>query len=148
MALIEVCVHVAVHRRCTPEVRVVLDLLPGRGGLRTEIELPLKQTRRALFVGAFTVPEQSERSFLYRVGVAAHPGATWTLTFRDRGAGCEVLTDSDLMVTRKAWLTGDCILGRAPSATGVRPRRGPQGRPRRGSPDREPSGTGLRTVDR
>lgn len=110
MALIEVCVQVWVEPgRCTPEVRLWLDLLPAHG-LGSEIELPLTQRDANTWVGAFAVREDGAGSFIYRVGVAAHAGASWALSFRDRARKRDLLVDCDLLGCSKAWLTGDCFV--------------------------------------
>lgn len=110
MALIEVCVQLHVEAGFdVPEVRLWVDLLP-EDGLSTEIELPLRRRGERQWTGAFSLREDGPRSFLYRVGVVAHAGASWALAFRDRGTGRELLADSDLLGGNKAWFTGNCSL--------------------------------------
>lgn len=110
MALIEVCVQLCIESGShPPEVRLWVDPLPDEG-LNTEIELPLRQRGERQWTGAFSLREDGPRSFLYRLGVVAHAGASWALSFRDRGADRELLTDSDLLGGNKAWFTGNCTL--------------------------------------
>lgn len=126
MALIVTTLKLELERErlpLKPEVRVWVDLQPDRA-LDTETEVALTCRDDRIWRGAFSVPERGLRSFTYRVGVYAHPGAAWSLVFRNPAWPGELLADADLLGDAKAWFTGTCTLhgrrsGRSP---GTKPR--------------------------
>ena len=112
MPLIEVLLTLEFDEsRCSPQVRAWLDLQPERD-LRSEVGLPLERVRDHEWRGAFTIGDREPGHFLYRIGLAAHEGAHWTLELRHhaRGRCLPILTDSDSFALRKQWLVGSCAL--------------------------------------
>jgi hypothetical protein len=62
----------------------------------------------------FSVEEPCER-FAYRIGIAAHPEASWHMRIRNCNLDADLLIDSDRLMMSKSWLIGEC---------GTRPRSG------------------------
>jgi hypothetical protein len=133
MALIAISLKLEVEierLRLEPEVRLWVDLQPERA-LDTETEVALTCHGHRIWRGAFALPERQLRSFTYRVGLCAHPGAAWSLVFRNTSWRGDLLADADLLGTTKAWFTGTCSLRgrhtrdpgakRRPSGTSNRP---------------------------
>jgi hypothetical protein len=110
MTLIEVRLSFEVDaERCKPQARAFIDLAP-EGGFGSELELPLRQLGRTVWVGAFVLGEKHPLEFLYRLGLIAHRGAEFWLSFRHRGLGRDLLTDGDTLPAAKCWLVGSCPL--------------------------------------
>jgi hypothetical protein len=91
-----------------PAVRAWLDPDLDAGGLASEVELPLRRIDDSEWCAAFLLA--SPKTFLYRIGVAAEPGAIWAVWIRQQGVRTrEILFDSDVMACPKQWLLGTCI---------------------------------------
>jgi hypothetical protein len=52
--------------------------------------------------------------FLYRIGLAAHAGAAWSITVHDGAGQKQLLSDSDVAPLTKCWLVGTCPFRSAP----------------------------------
>jgi hypothetical protein len=108
MPLIELHVSLEVAApQCRPEVRAWIDPNP-EAGLEGELELPLRRVNGGAWVGAFAIGATHPQRFLYRLGLAAHAGADWSLCIRQRGLKQDILTDRDTLDIAKCWLVGSC----------------------------------------
>jgi hypothetical protein len=112
MCLVEVRVEIeATEPGCDPQASVFIDLRPDLD-LGSEMALPLRRAGRARWLGAFTVSEAGPSYFLYRVGLAAHRDARWTITLAERAQGRSrtLFSDGDVFSIPKHWLVGTCGL--------------------------------------
>jgi hypothetical protein len=107
MEWIDVQLTVAPHDpRCVPDVRLWVDLQTN-GALDTEMEVPLR-VQQERWSGSFLQNPALCSSFLYRLGVFAHPGAAFWLSLRARRSGCQLLLDGDVLDATKCVLVGTC----------------------------------------
>jgi hypothetical protein len=108
MAVIELAVTLELRpASCEPQVRAWIDVRPELG-LDSEHELPLMRCSPLQWIGFFTVARVPQTYFLYRIGVAAHPGAIWSLVVRRRDRAYALLWDADSLALPKLWLAGTC----------------------------------------
>ena len=109
MALIQIHVWLSVtEATCRPDVRVFVDPNPD-GGFGTEQEVAL-QPRADGWHGAFALPDDLQGAFLYRVGLVAHAGASWSYRMTQRGLGQQLAADADCLPQGKCWIVGSCEL--------------------------------------
>lgn len=108
MTLIDLRFSLEVDPACgrNAEIRAWIDLQP-EVGLGSEIELPLRRTGKREWIGTFGLGRAGLPYFLYRIGIAAHEGAAWELTIRQRGGGV-LIHDADVSTLAKSWLVGNC----------------------------------------
>lgn len=125
MTPIELSISLELSSACNPEVRAWLDLAPNQG-LGTEVEVGLQADAHGAWRAVIEVDERACEPIAYRIGVVAHPEATWSLRIRERSAECDLLFDSDALPSTKAWLLGNFSLGQAAKAAEVAPDRGPE----------------------
>ena len=121
MPVIEISVSLDVTVRCRPDVRAFVDLHP-EANLNSEIELRLWPEQGNQWRGIFSINEPCEQ-FVYRIGIAAHPDASWRMRIRNRNLGVDLLVDGDRLLLPKSWLIGECCV--RPQPPGLRL---PQGR--------------------
>jgi hypothetical protein len=108
MAVVELALTLELGRGvCEPQVRAWIDVRPELG-LESENELPLVRRNPLQWIGFFTVASGPQTYFLYRIGVAAHPGAIWSLLVRRRDRAYVLLRDADSLALPKLWLAGTC----------------------------------------
>lgn len=92
-------------------VRAWVDCLQS-AQLTSEIELALSKQGSGQWSANFCLPERSDDdAFVYRIGLVAQPGASWSLRIRHRtdAAGSRtLLEDGDVLTMRKEWLLGTC----------------------------------------
>jgi hypothetical protein len=109
MPVIEISVSVDVRaRRCGADVRAFLDFHPEQD-LNSEIELRLWPVKGNQWRAIFSVDEPCER-FAYRIGIAAHPDASWRMRIRNCNLDVDLLVDSDRLMLPKSWLIGECCV--------------------------------------
>jgi hypothetical protein len=109
MALIEIHVWLSVtEAECRPDVRAFVDPSPD-GGFGTEREVAL-QPRADGWHGAFALPDDLRGAFLYRVGLVAHAGASWSYRMTHRALGQQLAADADCLPQGKCWIVGSCEL--------------------------------------
>lgn len=114
MSLVDFRVRLgATEPGCEPAVRAWVDLEPQLS-FESELELPLRRIRGSEWTAALSVSDKSPPCFLYRLGLAAHPGAVWSLTVRHRGLARDILIDGDTLALAKCWLVGVCRIPLAP----------------------------------
>ena len=83
--------------------------------LTSEIELALSKHGGSQWSANFCLPDQNDDddAFVYRIGLVAKPGASWSLRIRDCSDADNsrtLLEDSDVLTTRKEWLLGTCSM--------------------------------------
>jgi hypothetical protein len=92
-------------------VRAWIDCLQS-AELTEEVELALSKQSGRKWTANFCVPAESDDdAFVYRVGMVAQPGASWSLRIRERTdarVSRTLLEDGDVLTMRKEWLIGTC----------------------------------------
>src|SRR5262245_7825415 len=89
------------------EVRAWIDLHPD-AALASEVELPLQRSSDSIWSARLLTAPNTSGYFLYRIGLAAHPGASWSITVQDAASQRQLLADGDVAPLTKCWLVGTC----------------------------------------
>lgn len=88
---------------CEPQIRMWIDDQLSTD-LASEHEITLVRDGQT-WSGNFS----AGRTFIYRIGIVARPGARWSIAFRTQaGEAQELLFDSDDLTLAKEWLVGTC----------------------------------------
>jgi hypothetical protein len=107
MSLLLIRIGLQLTSPVVPEVRAWIDLHP-EAALASEIELPLERASDTIWSARLLMSSNGSGYFLYRIGMAAHAGAAWSLTVHDHSGQRELLSDSDVAPLTKCWLVGTC----------------------------------------
>ena len=107
MSLLLIRIGLELKTPVVPEVRAWIDLQPD-AALASEVELPLNRVSSAVWTARLLTSPNASGYFLYRVGLAAHPGAAWSITVHDSNGQNELLNDGDVAPMTKCWLVGTC----------------------------------------
>lgn len=110
MSLLLIRIGLELNAPVVPEVRAWIDLQPD-AALASEVELPLHRASPTVWTARLLTSPNASGYFLYRVGLAAHPGATWSITVHDSSEQHELLNDGDVAPLTKCWLVGTCPFG-------------------------------------
>jgi hypothetical protein len=115
MSLLLIRIGLQLTSPVVPEVRAWIDLHPD-AALASEVELPLERDGESVWSARLLAGTTGSGYFLYRIGLAAHPGATWSLTVHDGAGRNELLADSDVAPLTKCWLVGTCPFRSQPAS--------------------------------
>jgi hypothetical protein len=107
MSLLLIRIGLELTAPVAPEVRAWIDLHPD-AALSSEVELPLQRRSDTEWTGRLLTAPNASGYFLYRIGLAAHPGASWSVTVQDSASQRQLLTDGDVAPLNKCWLVGTC----------------------------------------
>lgn len=107
MSLLLIRIGLELTTPVEPEVRAWIDLHPD-AALASEVELPLQRSSGSVWSARLLTAPNASGYFLYRIGLAAHPGAAWSITVQDAATQRQLLTDGDVAPLTKCWLVGTC----------------------------------------
>ena len=107
MSLLLIRIGLELTTPVEPEVRAWVDLHPD-AALASEVELPLQRSSGSVWSARLLTAPNASGYFLYRIGLAAHPGAVWSITVQDGATQSQLLTDGDVAPLTKCWLVGTC----------------------------------------
>jgi hypothetical protein len=107
MSLLLIRIGLELTTTVEPEVRAWVDLHPD-AALASEVELPLLRSSDSVWSARLLTSPNASGYFLYRIGLAAHPGAAWSITVQDVATQSQLLTDGDVAPLTKCWLVGTC----------------------------------------
>jgi hypothetical protein len=107
MSLLLIRIGLDLTTPVVPEVRAWIDLHPD-AALASEVELPLQRDAGSVWSARLLTAPNASGYFLYRIGLAAHPGASWSITVQDTASQRQLLTDGDVAPLSKCWLVGTC----------------------------------------
>ena len=107
MSLLLIRIGLELTTPVDPEVRAWIDLHPD-AALASEVELPLQRRSDWEWTARLLTSPNASGYFLYRIGLAAHPGASWSITVQDAASQRQLLTDGDVAPLTKCWLVGTC----------------------------------------
>lgn len=113
MSLLLIRIGLNLTTPVVPEVRAWIDLHPD-AALASEVELPLERDSESMWSARLLTSPNGSGYFLYRIGLAAHAGAAWSITVHDREGQRQLLSDSDVAPLTKCWLVGTCPFRAAP----------------------------------
>src|SRR5690348_16796011 len=114
MSLLLIRIGLQLTTPVVPEVRAWVDLHPD-AALASEVELPLERNSETEWSARLLTSANGSGYFLYRIGLAAHAGAAWSITVHDGAGHKQLLSDSDVAPLTKCWLVGTCPFRSAPS---------------------------------